>query len=73
MLPFSFRKLIFLVQALVIVSPLLRRGRKQNLPLLLKEAIFLVISNWALIWKLIEKRRWTIEALKELKKGRNRR
>lgn len=60
------RTLIFIFEALMIVRPLLGRGRRQKLPFVLKQGAFFVFTHWELIWKYLEKRRWTIKAVKNI-------
>lgn len=60
------RSLLFIWEVLVIFTPLLRKGRRLRLPLLFREGALLVLSNWDLIWKYIEKRRWSMETVKKL-------
>jgi len=62
----ALRAMIFILEALAIVAPLLGRGRRQKIPLVLKEGTFFVLTNWQLIWKYLEKRKWTIDALKNI-------
>lgn len=66
----SFRKLIVLLQLLSLVSPLLRRGRGLSLPFLMKEIAFFALTNSDMFWKLLEKRNWSPEAIKQLLKFR---
>ncbi len=62
----AFRSIVFILQALAIISPLLGRGRKQKLPLLMKEGAFLILTNWNFIWKFLEKRNWSIDTIRNL-------
>jgi hypothetical protein len=61
MIPSFLRSAIFILEALYFLTPLFSRARKQKLPGLLKELIILGLTNWTLIWKWMEKQRWSIE------------
>jgi hypothetical protein len=63
----ALRAALLIWEVLAIVSPLLRRGgRRQRLPLALKDGVIFVLANWELIWKYLEKRNWSIETMKNL-------
>jgi hypothetical protein len=66
MLRSALRSIIFIVQALAILSPLLGRGRRQKLPLLMREGALLFLTHWDVIWKYLEKRNWSIGTIKEI-------
>jgi hypothetical protein len=64
----AYRTIVLVLQVLMIATPLLGRWRRQKLSFLLKEGAFLVLTNWDLIWKYLEKRKWSIETAKDLLK-----
>jgi hypothetical protein len=66
----SLRSLIVLLQALSLLSPLLSKGRKMRLPFLFKELALLMLTNSDLVWKFLEKRRFTPDAIREFLKSR---
>jgi hypothetical protein len=66
----ALRSILFIWQLLVIIAPLIGKGRRQKIPLVLKEGAFFVLTNWELIWKYLEKRKWSIETIRNLLKFR---
>lgn len=66
----SLRSLIVLLQALSLLSPLLSKGRRMRLPFLLKELALLMLTNSDMVWKFLEKRQWTPDAIREFLKYR---
>jgi hypothetical protein len=65
-----FRSLIVVVEALMIIAPLFRRGRRQQFPIVLKKGAYFMLTHWELIWKYLEKRAWTIKAVKNFLQSR---
>ncbi len=61
----SFRSLLLIVQALSLLTPLLRGKQMLKLPFLLKELTFLLVTNPDLVLKFLEKRRWSPEVIKK--------
>lgn len=62
----ALRALLFIWEAAAIISPLLRRGRRQRFPFALKEGALFILANWELIWKYWEKRKWSINTVRNL-------
>lgn len=66
MIPPILRSLIFLTEIWRLVGPFLAKKGKQKVPISLKEGALFVLLNWDIIWKLLEKQRWTVDAVKKM-------
>lgn len=62
----TLRAILFIWEAIAIISPLLKKGKRQRLPITLKEGAIFVLANWELIWKYWEKHKWSIDTVKNL-------
>lgn len=66
MIPPFVRSLFFLVEIWRLVGPLLAKKTNRKVPLNLKEGVLFVLLNWDMIWKFLEKQRWTIDVARKI-------
>lgn len=52
----TFRSIVFVCEIAALVLPLLRKGRRQKLPFVLKESVLFVLANWGVIRKYVQRR-----------------
>lgn len=52
----TLRSIVLICEVAAIVFPLLKKGRRQKLPFVLKESVLFALANWDVIRKYVQKR-----------------